>query len=235
MVDALHRLGAVPVVFPLIRIVPPADWAPLDAALHNWMSFEWVVFTSANGVRAVWQRARRRGIALVPGPRLAAVGPATAAALRRRGRIPDFVPAVFRTEAIADGLDDVRGRTVLLPRAAEAGAALPELLRERGARITAVVAYRTETPNGRGASLPDIVRDERIEVVCLASPSAARNFSALLGEDSDIPPGVRIACIGPVTAEAALAHGLRPDWVAGEYTAGGLVAAIVEGVSHVTR
>lgn len=234
MVTALHGLGAVPVVFPLIRVTLPADWVPLDAALHDWDKFDWAAFTSANGVRAVWQRAGRLGIELAPGPRIAAVGPATAAALRRRGMAPDFVPAVFRTEAIADGLGDVVGSAILLPRAAEASPALPELLRQRGARTTEVFAYRTLAPDFLGKSLRELLHRERIEIVCLTSPSAARSFYALLGDGKEIPPGVRIACIGPVTADALRALGLHPDWVAAEYTADGLVAAIVEGVSHVT-
>ena len=128
----LESLGARPVLFPTIQIAPPADPAPLDRAIASLAGYQWVIFTSANGVRAFWERlaaAGRDSRVFGPGIRVAAIGPATARALEDRGVQPQFIPEEYVAEAIAAGIGNVSGQRILLPRADIARKALAEALR----------------------------------------------------------------------------------------------------------
>ena len=231
--DRLRHLGAQPILYPTVDIAPPSDLKPLDRAIRQWTHYDWVVFTSTNGVRAVWNRARRLGVSLPIGPRVAAVGPATAAALRRRGRRADFIPAIHLTDEIPAGLGRVAGLWILLPRAEGARRALVDDLRHRGARLEEVLVYRTGLPARPSESLAAVLRAHQVQVVTFTSPSTVRNFIALLGEDGNgLLHHLQIACIGPITAQAAAAAGMRAQWVASVHTTAGLVDALVEGYRH---
>jgi uroporphyrinogen III methyltransferase / synthase len=226
----LRELGAEPLVCPTVRIAPPEDTAPLDAAIARLAGYDWAIFTSANGVRFFWERLAAAGgnAEALAALRLGAIGPATAAALAGHGLHVDFVPERYVAEGIVEGIGDVAGQRILLPRADIARRALVDGLREKGALVDEVVAYHT-TAAGDGEGtwlLPD---GERIDIATFTSPSTVRNFVALLGEgpSAEALAGTTIACIGPITAAAAEDLGLHADIVAAEHTVDGLIDAII--------
>jgi len=230
-VAQLKALGAVPVTVPTIRLAPPPDWRPVDAAIERLDAFEWVVFTSANGVRFV--AARLRALDKTPpvfkANRLAAIGPATAAALKQLGERVDFVPSRYLAEAIADELDEVAGQRFLLLRADIARTALREQLQAKGASVTEVAVYSTATERHEKDALKALIRDG-IDVVTFTSASTVSGLTQLLGGELDDLRRCMVACIGPITAKAAVDAGLTPAVVAVEHTVPGLIQAIQEAI-----
>lgn len=228
----LREAGALPIELPVIAFQPPADPARLDACLTKLGGYDWVVFTSANGVDAATSRLDELGLNSneLEHTRLAAIGSATAARLREHGLPVAFQPAEFVAEAVLAGLVErgVAGQRVLLLRAERARSILPDGLREVGAEVDVVPAYRTELPEP-SSQLDAIIqhfKDDEIDIVTLTSSSTARNLVKLLEGRIDLLNRARIACIGPITATTATELGLRVDVVAGEYSIPGLVAAL---------
>ncbi|MEX2030692.1 MAG: uroporphyrinogen-III synthase [Anaerolineales bacterium] len=228
----LEELGATPIAFPTIRIEPRRDLSPLDAALKRLESYDWVVFTSVHAVEITWDRLTA-GVSLqetMRGRRLAAIGPATAAALHRRGMEPTFVPEEFVAERVAEGLGEVNGLRILLPRAEGARAVLPQELTRRGAQVEEIPLYRAVPAEPEAQALAWIKLG--VNVVTFTSPSTVRGFGTILerlGLDPLRLPGDPVcACIGPVTATAAAEAGYRSTLVAKVYTADGLVEALRE-------
>ncbi len=229
--DALAEEGASVIRLPTVRISPVEDFAPLDAALREWSSYDWVVFTSAHGVDAVADRARQLHIDLrETRGRIAAVGPVTRAALQRNGLPADVMPPEYLTEEIAKVMGDVAGKRVLLPRSPISRQALPNTLRRRGAIVVQVSAYEAIPPPSRQGSLGT----GRIDCVVFTSPSAAENLTSLLPEKQLLRLLKRTpaAAIGPVTAEAVRQLGFRIAIVANEHTIDGLVKSLVELSGH---
>lgn len=229
----LRDEGADPICVPAIRILPPTDHAPLQAAVADARAYRWVVFTSANGVSAFFDEIDRQGkdARVLGGARLCAIGPATAEALSLHGLRADVIPPEFRGEgaalAIADADPDLVGARVLLPRAEVAREALPRMLEARGARVDVVPAYRTEGPSEDGAlALRELVHHRKVDVLTFTSPSTVREVAGALGEHDDAVKAFTIACIGPVTAEAARERGWPVHVMPTDYTARGLVAAL---------
>ncbi len=225
LAERLRALGAVPIVFPTVRI-EPADQGPLVAAARALDAFDWVAFSSAHGVAAfagaMAAAGRPVGDLGAGARRVAAVGPVTAAALRERGVEPALVPPVYVAEAVLEALGDVRGLSFLLPRADIGRDALAAGLAARGARVTEVVAYRTVA--AAGVAPPAGLAEA--DAVTFTSASTVRHFVAAVGAG---PAGAKVVCIGPVTAEAARALGLAVDAVAEPHTEDGLIRAL-EGV-----
>ena len=199
----LIDLGATVLEAPVIRTIDPPDWQPVDKALKQIDSYDWLIFTSANGVDAAAGRLHSLGIS--PG-RIAAVGTATAAAVEHRlGRPPDLVPKQAIGQALGEELvrdHDIRNKQLLLLRADIASQELPDMLRQAGAIVTDVVAYQTEPVD----SLPDEViaslRTGTIDWVTFTSASTVRSMVRLLGNESSLLNNVNIASIGPITSEA---------------------------------
>jgi uroporphyrinogen III methyltransferase/synthase len=229
LVDGLRKLGAEPVSHPTIRIADPEDPEPLRRALQGLERYSWVVFTSANGVERFWQELEvsGRGGELPGGLATAAIGPATAEALERRGVQARIVPDEYVAEAVAEALaaGGVAGERVLLPRAAGARQVLPERLRAAGAEVDEVEAYRS-LPDVQGiAALQELIRAGRVDMVTFTAASTVRCYVEEAGPDLG---AARVAVIGPVTARAARAAGVRVDVEAGEYTVAGLLQAICD-------
>ena len=226
----IAAVGAVPVFLPVIEIQPLADAVILDRALSKLACYDWVVFTSANGVEAVWERLAELGQPGLPeGLQVAAIGPKTAAALQQRGVKPDFVPDEYIAEAILPGLGDVRGRWVLLPRADLARPALPLAIIAAGGVAHEIAAYHTIPAEPDLAGLQAL--REGVDIITFTSSSTVRNFVALAHgaglDPKNLPAQPHLACIGPITASTAAEEGLPVDLVADEYTIEGLLAALV--------
>lgn len=233
LAERLAALGATAVPLATIAIAPIEDPAPLDAAIAGLSAYDWLVFTSVNGVAAFDARlaATGRGWDTRGLARVAAIGPATARALEERGVRVDLTPDEYIAEGILDGLGNVAGQRLLLARADIARRALADGLRLRGADVDEVAAYRTVI---QPAAPEDLRRaldgDGRVDAITLTSSSTARGLLdglAALGREPGVAlQGVALAAIGPVTAATLREAGLEPALVAGEYTIPGLVAAL---------
>ncbi len=228
----LEAYGAEVVALPAIRLEPPDDWAPLDAAIARLSTFDWVLFTSANGVVAFRERLARAGLdtRAFASARLAAIGPETARALQRVGVRPEVVPSEFRAEGLVDALRPHvgPGSEVLLVRAAEARALLPRELEALGARVTVAPAYRTVTVRDGADAVVGLLEARRVDVVTFTSSSTVRGFMALLGPDEirRLLAGVVLAVIGPITAATVAEYGLPVHVMPREYTISALASAI---------
>ena len=230
---ALRARGAIPVEAPTIRLVPLSDPAPLDRALAAMAegAYDWVVFTSGNAVGAVHGRLAALGFGAAGFARVkvAAVGEATAARLAEAGVRADLVPERFTATAMVAALTavGVRGARVLLPQGSLARETLAAGLRSAGAAVEAVEAYRTVPAKGLHPAVRERLLRGEVDVAIFASPSALSGLAALLGGDLRPLRGVTVACMGPTTAAAARAHGLRADVIPEDSTVEGLVAALV--------
>jgi uroporphyrinogen III methyltransferase / synthase len=234
----LVELGATPIEYPVIEIRPVEDSGQFDAALARIADFSWVVFTSTNGVDAVFDRLAARGkdARALAAIRVCAIGPSTAAALKSRGIVADWMPEQFITDALVAGFHqfDLRDRGVLLARADIAPPGLADGLRAQGARVTEVAAYRTVPAASRDRLLTALEAGE-IDLVTLTSSSTVRNLVEGLNGRRDLLSDVAVACIGPVTASTAHELGLRVDVEAAEHTLDGLIEAIVTWASDRSR
>ena len=229
LAEKLRKLGAKTLYLPTIAIAPPQSTYELDRAVRSVSQYDWVVFTSVNGVRHFNERAEALHVAFNGlNPKVAAIGPATAAALERMGRRPDYVPDEYLSEEIARGLGDVNGKRILLPRADIASEKLPLLLRQQGAFVDEVVAYTTVIPNNLTPTRLKQTFAEGVDIITFTSPSTVKNFTQAVGaaELKQLLRGVKVACIGPVTVEAAEELGVHVDVVALNHTIDGLVKAI---------
>lgn len=221
----LEHLGAATLVMPLLQIEPmqDADAILLDSVLSDVAAYDWIVFTSANGVAAVQEHLAGR----LAGAKIAAVGPATAAAVRALGVEPAFVPVNYAAAEIVDGLGELDGRRVLLPQADIADPWLADRIRAAGAEVDAVVAYRTVAVD------PSVVEaaalEEGVDAVVLASGSAARSLAALAAKFPGVAKSLQhtlLVAIGPKTAEAAREVALPVGVVADEASSEGIIQAL---------
>jgi uroporphyrinogen III methyltransferase/synthase len=237
----LEEAGGRVLLVPTIAIEPPASWAPLDAALADPSRYRWAVFTSANGVGMVRRRlsASGRGADALGACRIAAIGPATARALRAWGLRAEVVPAEYVAEALVDRLRPLiePGDRVLLPRAAETRDLLARELTAMGAALDEVAAYRTRPAREHAAGLRAALAERRVDVVTFTSSSTVRNFCALFppAELRRLLEGVTIAAIGPITRATAAASGLDAHIVPPEYTIPALARAIAAHFEHARR
>ena len=232
LVRELEALGAEVVAVPTIRIAPLTDLAALRAALTRVPPYDWIVFTSQNAVQVVCDRLPEWDLSPrdVARAAVAAIGPATAEALVRRGVVPDLVPDRFVAEAVVTSLaarGDVRGKTILLPRAREARDALPDGLRVLGAVVDVIPVYQTICETGDGSGLAAELLAGRIDLVTFTSSSTVRGFVDLVGRPAAASGRFAAAVIGPVTAGTARELGITVAIEALDYTVPGLVAAIV--------
>jgi uroporphyrinogen III methyltransferase/synthase len=231
----LTRLGAECIEFPTISVVPAEHWGPLDEAVETIERYDWLVFTSVNGVEYFLQRLAHGGkdVRDLKGIRIGAIGPKTAEAWRIRGIRPDLVPPEYRAEAVVEAFRrfSVRGMKILLPRAAQAREVLPEELQKMGAEVHVVEAYRTVRPEGDRKLVAGMLERGEIHMVTFTSSSTVLNFVEMFEAErvtfKEWMTKVTVACIGPVTAKTAEAQGFRAKVVPTEYTIEGLTAAIV--------
>lgn len=232
--SCLKKLGAEVIVFPTIEIVPPLRWDRLDQALDRLQAYDWVIFTSANGVHFFWQRLKERGHRLrVPSSlKVCAIGPATANQLKEKEVPVDYIPKEYIAEAILDGFGKMalQGSRILLARARIARDVLPKGLRKMGAEVDVVEVYRTVKPKGGARKLRQLLADENIDVITFTSSSTVNHFVELLKKENlkAYLKGIAVACIGPVTARTAKAWGMRVQIQPEAYTIPALTRAIAE-------
>ncbi|HJT58167.1 MAG TPA: uroporphyrinogen-III synthase [Ktedonobacteraceae bacterium] len=251
--ERLRSLGAIPIEFPTIRIMPPENWEPLDNALRRLCanSYDWLVFTSANGVNLCFDRLGTLGYSAhdIGAVHVAAIGPATAASLARHGITADIVPDEYIAESVASALiEDARqkeqslqGKRILLARAAAARKVLVTELQQAGAIVDEVAAYHTvpvASNDERGREMMHLLQNRQLDIITFTSSSTVRNFMHWLMQ---CEPGFanefiglvarqaqpKIACIGPITSQTAREFGLDVHIEAREFTIDGLVNAII--------
>jgi len=257
----LRKRGAQILEIPFIEIRKPRSFRPLDSALKNLNIYDWLILTSVNGVEAMWARigkATRRSTtlelpwdgsysgprlsgkssqALAAGLRIAAIGPATKKAIEQRGIKVDVMPREYIAESVVRSLKGkVKGKRVLLVRARVARDVIPRELRRAGAHVDVVEAYETVVPESSRRRLQAALKNpnKRPNVVTFTSSSTVKNFVELLGSrrKSALLNGVQTASIGPVTSATLRELGLPVDIAAREFTIPGLVAAIVDVITH---
>ncbi|MBI3327470.1 MAG: hydroxymethylbilane synthase [Nitrospinae bacterium] len=231
----LREYGAEPIEIPTIQIDPPSSWEPLDRAIAAIHTYDWLVFTSVNGVQALFMRLEHLGRARaeLQGLKLCAIGPETAQHLRARGLHVEVVPSEYRAEAVVEALSafPLQGKRMLIPRAAVAREVLPRALAAQGAHVEVVEVYRTGLPTAQGAAdVRQLLEQRQIAAVTFTSSSTVENFAVLMGGVAlpDLLQGVVVACIGPITAETARSYGLTPEILPEEYTIPALARAIGE-------
>jgi len=230
---AIEALGGEAWEFPTIEIAPPTDSTYLIKALNNLKSFQWLIFTSVNGVEAFFTelKLQDKDVRELVGLEIVAIGPSTQAALEKRGLRIAFVPEEFRAEKIVEGLASrvLSGQKVLLARAEEARDILPEALKARGVEVWDVPVYKTIIGGANREELRQMLREKEIQAVTFTSSSTVRNFVTLLEGDISLLEGVLLYSIGPITSATARELGLKIFKEAAQYTIGGLVEVLSGG------
>ncbi len=229
MAAQLRKLGANVIQFPTIQINPMADYADVHAAIRALSTYEWLIFTSVNGVKHFWLQMAALGLdsRAIGRAKVAAIGPATADILREKGIEPDFIPEKYVAEGVVKGLLErgMKGCKVLLPRAKEAREVLPEELRKAGAVVDILPVYETVPAGEAKETVLEMLENGSLHCVTFGSSSTVENFFALVSPDlirqhKDI---VKLACIGPVTAKTLESYGFTPDIQPEDYTIPALV------------
>ncbi len=229
--DILRDYGADPIEYPVIKIAPPDDFTELDRALDSIVDYDWILFASANAVTSTLKRLKQLGrdVRSLKGPKIGAVGPKTSETLESLGICVDFTPTVFMAEAMVQEFpENLSGKRILLPRAKESREVIVDKLIEKGAAIDAVTAYQTRIEDSDAENIKELLKNGKIDIITFTSSSTVRNFVQLVGDFEKSPDGVKIACIGPITAQTSTEYGIVPDIVASENTIEALAAAIAE-------
>ena len=232
LAQSLTELGANVIQCPTIATSPLADYSELDAAVARLAEYGWIIFTSVNGVRHFWKRlaACGRDSRAIGQCMVAAIGPATADALRERGIEPDFIPARYVAEGVVEGLlalGPVAGVKMLLPRAAKAREVLPDELRKAGAQVDVIAAYETVPAAARKDEVLAAMQNGTLDCVTFGSSSTVENFLSLIPADElRAHPEVKLAAIGPVTAKTLADNGLPCHIQPEAYTIPALVEAL---------
>jgi len=241
LVKQLSDLGAECLECPTIKVVPPDDWKPLDAAIENISSYDWLVFTSVNGVNYFFERLFSKGNDARALGKLntAVIGPATERRLFIFGLKSDIVPKSYRAESIIEafGNEDVNGKKILLPRAKEARPILPVELTKMGATVDEITSYYTKEVPDSADLLLKRLKENTIDLITFTSSSTVKNFKAILPDNifETQMKDITIACIGPITADTAKNLGFEVHIVAKSFTIPGLCEAILDYYNVTTQ
>lgn len=229
--EGLRALGAETIEVPVLEIRPPTSFEPLDAALGQLASYDWLILTSANTVRALAARAGELGITLEQSsaPKVAALGESTAEAARAAGLKVCFVPASYVAESLLQGLGEAtRGQRILLARAAAAREVIPDGLRADGAEIDVVDAYRNVLPESAPKQLGRAVM-ERVDAVTFTSSSSVTHLAEAARQAGIAWPiaGAAAVSIGPITSRTLRELCWEPATEAKQSDIPGLIEAVV--------
>ncbi len=234
LVEELESLGANVIQCPTIRVEELDDYVIADQAIAQLANFDWIVFTSTNGVEKFWNRLSSVGkdSRVLANAKVAAIGPATSQALRTRGISADFLPQSSISEDVARGLIElgVKNKNILIARAQEGREVLEQLLREDGANVEVAPLYRTVSDNSNAEIVREMLRLGEVDWVSFTSSSTVKNFVEAIGADviSSTRKGFRVAVIGPVTKQTARELGLVPDVVSPNADVQSLAQAICD-------
>lgn len=225
----LEELGASCIEFPVIKIEEPDSWKPLDEAVKNIKEFHWIVFTSANALEPFFSRLALAGkdVRALGGLKIAAIGSQTASALEKYGIRADLVPDNYLAEGLNEAFShmNIKGLKFLIPRAKEAREILPEFLKDKGAEVSVVEAYKTVAEGADSSELKKLFEDGKIDILTFASSSTVKNFHEIIGKEiSAHMDRVKTICIGPITAKTAKELGYKVHAVPERYT----IEAMVE-------
>jgi uroporphyrinogen III methyltransferase/synthase len=232
LAEKLIVLGALTVSLPLVAFSAPEDYRPLDEALSRLEQFDLIIFTSENAVRAVVKRGTVRGtLQNVAGrrSRAAAVGPATAAAAQQAGFRVDYQAKTHSGTALAQELGEtLRGQSIFLPRSDRANPELPHLLREYGAEVTEVIAYRTVVPVNLDHEKIAAIQQGDADAILFFSPTAVEHFASVVGDSliQSLQHKIALTAVGPITAAALNQSGVKILLVAEDTTADAVIAAL---------
>ena len=233
LVKRLSDLGAECLEFPTIKVVAADDLTPLEDAVQHLSAYDWIIFTSVNGVKFFFEHlfGTDKDVRALNQLHTAAIGPATAEKLLEYGFKCDILPQNYRAEAVVDAFAKISldGKKILLPRAAEARPVLPLELRKMGAQVDEVTVYHTKKARGDTDQLINRLEEKTIDLITFTSSSTVRNFKDLLPPDrfTQLIKGITIASIGPITTETAIEAGFEVAITANAYTIPGLCDAIV--------
>ncbi|OQX08174.1 MAG: uroporphyrinogen-III C-methyltransferase [Desulfobacteraceae bacterium IS3] len=236
LVKILTDLGAECIECPTIQVFPPDSWAQLDAAIESLSEYRWIVFTSVNGVKFFFERLFEKGkdVRALHHLKTASIGPATAKRLLEFGFKSDIIPESYRAESVVDAFknEDIKGKKILLPRAAEARPILPVELGKMGAIVNEVPTYCTKEARDSAELLLAELRAEQVDLITFTSSSTVKNFKAMLPDENirDLMKGVRIASIGPITSDTAKELGFEVHITAESFTIPGLCEAILKQI-----
>ncbi|MBS1802922.1 MAG: uroporphyrinogen-III synthase [Acidobacteria bacterium] len=227
--EGLRAAGAEPVEVPILEIRPPASYAPIDTALLDIESYDWLIFTSANAVQAVVERAALCGITLPRSqPQLAAIGKATAEAARHAGFTVALTPREYVAESLLESLSNTEGQRILLARAAIARDLIPDTLRAAGAIVDVVDAYQNAIPHDAPEKLRTALAS-RIDAATFTSSSSVTHLAEVARAAGIAFPfaGVKAISIGPITSGTLREHGWPPASEADPHDIPGLIAAVM--------
>jgi uroporphyrinogen III methyltransferase / synthase len=229
----LTDLGACCFEFPTIEIRPLDDYSSLRKAINELETYHWLIFTSVNGVLFFWRELRNMGLdaRALGGSKVAAIGPATAAALEEKGVFADFVPDKYVAESVVDGLLKlgIKDKKVLIPRAKIAREVLPNELEKAGAHVDLLPVYETGLPQEDGETILTSLEKGEIHYITFTSSSTVENFFSLISPDKLRPfleKGLKLVCIGPVTADTLKKSGFSPDLMPEDYTIPGVIKVL---------
>lgn len=241
LVSRLEALGADTMAIPTIEMGLPEDVSVVEEAIARFRQqsgFEWIIFTSANGVEYFMDRLIREKVDIraLADSKIGVIGPATEKALNRYGIMPDIVPKDYVAEGLIEAMakEDMRGKKVLIPRALEAREILPQTLMDRGAHVIVAPVYETRLPHRVPEGALEVLSSDTITMVTFTSSSTVTNWVALIDklglELTEVMQGARTACIGPVTAKTITENGMTVDIEAQTHTVDGLVEAILASI-----
>lgn len=235
LAEPLDALGAETLFAPMIEIRAAADPAPMRHAIANLASYDWLLFTSVNGVRYFVEALDRSNLDLrALKAKVCAIGPATRDAVEALHLKVNLMPEEYVAESLVKAFDgeELAGKSILLPRAAVARDVVPVALTKRGARVDVVEAYRTGAPDDATDRVRDVL-SRKPHWITFASSSTVTNFVAALdkGAGRESIRGIKIASIGPITSATLRDHGIRIDAEADPHTIPGLINAIVGAIS----
>ncbi|MDI6745155.1 MAG: bifunctional uroporphyrinogen-III C-methyltransferase/uroporphyrinogen-III synthase, partial [Thermodesulfovibrionales bacterium] len=255
--EPLEDLGAEIIEFPTIEIAPPENYRELDSAINKVEAYDWIIFTSGNGVKYFFRRLleRDKDVRDLKGIKICAIGTKTAAEIKRYGIKVNLVPEEFNAEGLieafikrsavsgeqlaehqtpntkhqAPNTEQLKGMKFLLPRAEKAREIFPEKVRESGGEIDVPVTYRAVKPDMHGKRLKRFLKEGRISVATFTSASTFDNFIEIMGADADeLLKDVAIAVIGPVTARAVEKAGLKVEIMSETATIEAMVEEIIK-------
>ncbi len=226
----LRDLGANVIEIPAIEIVPPDSWEDVDRSINEIGKYDYVIFTSTNGVKYFFERLRelKKDIRVLNGLKICAIGSATKEAIEELGLIVEIVPHEYVAESVIEKLKqyEIKGKRFLLPRAKVARDLIPESIKQLGGYIDVVTVYQTVKPDTSKKSIEEVFEKDMIDIITFTSSSTVKNFFDLLG-DVKISSKVKFASIGPVTSKTLRSFGIQPSCEAKVYNIDGLVDAII--------